>query len=84
MICCQDKFLGPQLETVSTDPGKFLAWLVLVSSLVTFILGHIIYLAFFLLIYIFLFSFSSSCLRPWFTPALKSSFSQPPPGHSSA
>lgn len=47
-----DKFLGPQLEIVSTDPGKFLAWLVLVSSLITFVLGHIIYLAFFLLIYI--------------------------------
>ena len=48
----QDKFLTPQLEIVSNDPGKFLAWLVLLSCLLTFILGHIIYLVLFLLIYI--------------------------------
>jgi len=47
-----EKFLTPQLEIVSTDPGKFLAWLVLLSSLLTFILGHVVYLAMFLLIYI--------------------------------
>jgi len=47
-----DKFLTPQLEIVSNDPGKFLAWLVLLSCLLTFILGHIIYLVLFLLIYI--------------------------------
>ena len=48
----QEKFLTPQLEIVSTDPGKFLAWLVLLSSVLTFILGHVVYLAMFLLIYI--------------------------------
>ena len=37
---------------MSTDPGKFLAWLVLLSSVLTFILGHVVYLAMFLLIYI--------------------------------
>jgi len=47
-----EKFLTPQLEIVSTDPGKFLAWLVLLSSVLTFILGHVVYLAMFLLIYI--------------------------------
>jgi len=47
-----DKFLSPQLDVVTADPGKFLAWLVLLSSLITFILGHIVYLAFFLLLYI--------------------------------
>jgi len=47
-----DKFLTPQLDIVSNDPGKFLAWLVLLSCLLTFILGHLIYLVLFLLIYI--------------------------------
>ena len=52
MLMFQDKFLSPQLDVVTADPGKFLAWLVLLSSLITFILGHIVYLAFFLLLYI--------------------------------
>ena len=51
-VMFQDKYLSPQLDMVSTDPGKFLAWLVLLSVLLTFILGHIIYLVLFLLIYI--------------------------------
>ena len=36
----QDKFLTPQLDLVSSDPGKFVAWLVLGSSLLTCLLGH--------------------------------------------
>ena len=36
----QDKFLTPQLDLVTSDPGKLVAWLVLGSSLLTFLLGH--------------------------------------------
>jgi len=46
-----DKF-SPQLEIVSSDPGRFLAWLVLLSTLLTLLLGHIVYLSVFFLLYI--------------------------------
>jgi len=46
-----DKF-SPQLEIVSSDPGRFLAWLVLLSTLLTLMLGHIVYLSVFFLLYI--------------------------------
>merc|ERR1712032_284811 len=46
-----DKF-SPQLEIVSSDPGRLLAWLVLLSTLLTLLLGHIVYLSVFLLLYI--------------------------------
>ena len=48
----QDKFLTSQLDIVSSDPGKALAWLVLVSTVITFLLGHIVYLALFGLLYV--------------------------------
>ena len=48
----QDKFLTSQLDIVSSDPGKALAWLVLVSTVITFLLGHIVYLALFSLLYV--------------------------------
>lgn len=47
-----DKFLSPQMEIVSSDPGKFLAWLVLVSTMLTLLLGHIVYLSVFFLLYV--------------------------------
>merc|ERR1711950_75364 len=47
-----DKFLTSQLDIVTSDPGKALAWLVLVSTVVTFLLGHLVYLALFGLLYI--------------------------------
>ena len=50
-LCLQDKF-SPQLEIVSSDPGRFLAWLVLLSTLLTLLLGHIVYLSVFFLLYI--------------------------------
>merc|ERR1712032_387718 len=46
-----DKF-SPQLEIVSSDPGRLLAWLVLLSTLLTLLLGHIVYLSVFFLLYI--------------------------------
>ena len=52
MMTWQDKFLTSQLDIVSSDPGKALAWLVLLSSLVTFLLGHLVYLALFGLLYV--------------------------------
>ena len=51
-MCPQDKFLSPQMEIVSSDPGKFLAWLVLVSTMLTLLLGHIVYLSVFFLLYV--------------------------------
>ena len=50
-VCLKDKF-SPQLEIVSSDPGRFLAWLVLLSTLLTLLLGHIVYLSVFFLLYI--------------------------------
>merc|ERR1711981_1175620 len=47
-----DKFLTSQLDIVTSDPGKALAWLVLVSTVITFLLGHLVYLALFGLLYI--------------------------------
>ena len=52
MMIWQDKFLTSQLDIVTSDPGKALAWLVLVSSVITFLLGHLVYLALFGLLYI--------------------------------
>ena len=52
MMMMQDKFLTSQLDIVSSDPGKALAWLVLVSTVITFLLGHLVYLALFGLLYI--------------------------------
>merc|ERR1711953_1042710 len=52
MMTWQDKFLTSQLDIVSSDPGKALAWLVLLSTLVTFLLGHLVYLALFGLLYV--------------------------------
>ena len=40
------------MEIVSSDPGKFLAWLVLVSTMLTLLLGHIVYLSVFFLLYV--------------------------------
>lgn len=37
---------------MSSDPGRFLAWLVLLSTLLTLLLGHIVYLSVFFLLYI--------------------------------
>ena len=37
---------------MTSDPGKALAWLVLVSTAVTFLLGHLVYLALFGLLYV--------------------------------
>merc|ERR550532_1976469 len=48
----QDKFLTSQLDIVTSDPGKALAWLVLLSTAVTFLLGHLVYLALFGLLYV--------------------------------
>jgi len=39
-----DRFLGPQLDIVTSDPAKFLAWLVLISTLITLLVGHLVYL----------------------------------------
>merc|ERR1711950_45632 len=47
-----DKFLTSQLDIVTSDPGKALAWLVLLSTAVTFLLGHLVYLALFGLLYL--------------------------------
>merc|ERR1711950_137108 len=47
-----DKFLTTQLDIVTSDPGKALAWLVLGSTLITFLLGHLVYLALFGLLYV--------------------------------
>ena len=52
MMIWQDKFLTSQLDIVTSDPGKALAWLVLVSTVITFLLGHLVYLALFGLLYI--------------------------------
>ena len=37
---------------MTSDPGKALAWLVLLSTAVTFLLGHLVYLALFGLLYV--------------------------------
>jgi len=39
-----DMFLTPHLDIVTSDPAKFLAWLVLISTLITLLVGHLVYL----------------------------------------
>merc|ERR1712117_423776 len=40
-----DRFLSSQLDIVTSDPARFMAWLVLFRALFTLLLGHLLCLA---------------------------------------